>query len=47
MDAPAMSLELRWSGIHAVWSGAGEASVTETRFPLPARATVGRERSKI
>jgi len=33
-----MSLELHERGIHAVWSGAGEASVTEVRFPVNAAA---------
>jgi hypothetical protein len=33
MDAAFMSLQQHESGIHAVWSGAGEASVTKVRFP--------------
>jgi hypothetical protein len=32
MVAAAMLLELHGCGIHAVWFGAGEASVTEVRF---------------
>jgi hypothetical protein len=32
MDGAAMSLELHGCGIHAVWFGAGETSVTEVRF---------------
>src|SRR5438876_5426727 len=40
MGAAAMSLELHERGIHAVWSGAGEASVTE----VPSGACRGRWR---
>ena len=32
MNAAFMSFQPHESGIHAVWSGAGEASVTEVRF---------------
>jgi hypothetical protein len=32
MNAAFMSLKQHERGIHAVWSGAGEASVTEVRF---------------
>ena len=32
VDAAFMSFQPRESGIHAVWSGAGEASVTKVRF---------------
>jgi hypothetical protein len=35
------------SGIHAVWSDAGEASVTEVRFRCAPRPVVRRERIKI
>jgi hypothetical protein len=38
MDAAFMSFQPHESGIHAVWSGAGEASVTKVRFKgTPAR----------
>jgi hypothetical protein len=32
VDAAFMSFQPREGGIHAVWSGAGEASVTKVRF---------------
>jgi hypothetical protein len=32
MDAAFMSSQPHESGIHAVWSGAGKASVTNVRF---------------
>jgi hypothetical protein len=32
LNAAFMSFRPRESGIHAVWPGAGEASVTEVRF---------------
>jgi hypothetical protein len=32
MNAAFMSFQPHDSGIHAVWSGAGESSVTEVRF---------------
>jgi hypothetical protein len=32
MNAAFTTFQPRESGIHAVWSGAGEASVTEARF---------------
>jgi hypothetical protein len=38
MDAAFMSFQPHESGIHAVWPGAGEASVTKVRFKgTPAR----------
>jgi hypothetical protein len=40
MNAAFMSFQPHESGIHAVWLGAGEASVTEVRF----RARSGRWR---
>jgi hypothetical protein len=44
MNAAFMSFQPHESGIHAVWPGAGEASVTEVRFR---RAAAGSERTKI
>jgi hypothetical protein len=44
MDAAAMSLGLHGCGIHAVWSGAGEAGVTKNPFPVHAAAD-GEERA--
>jgi hypothetical protein len=46
MDAAFMSFQPHESGIHVVWSGAGEASVTEVRFRCAARPTArpGRRR---
>jgi hypothetical protein len=44
MDATAMSLELHGCGIHALWSGAGEASVTEVRFRRASRLIAAIER---
>jgi hypothetical protein len=41
VDAAFMSFQPRESGIHTVWSGAGEADVTEVRFPV--RAAAGSE----
>jgi hypothetical protein len=35
MNAAFMSFQPRESGIHAVWSGAGEGSVTEVRLRQP------------
>jgi hypothetical protein len=35
MNAAFMSSQPHESGIHAVWSGAGEVSVTEVRFKHP------------
>jgi hypothetical protein len=32
MNAAFMSFQPHETGVHAVWSGAGEASVTEVRF---------------
>jgi gamma-glutamylcysteine synthetase len=47
MDAAAMSLGLHGCGIHAVWSGAGEAGVTKARFRCMPRAMARSERAKI
>jgi hypothetical protein len=38
VDAAFMSFQPHESGIHAVWPGAGEAGVTEVRFPVHAAA---------
>jgi hypothetical protein len=38
MNAAFMSFQPHESGIHAVWSGAGGASVTEVRFRCAAAA---------
>jgi hypothetical protein len=47
VDAAFMSFQAR-SGIHAVWPGAGEASVTEVRFQCARRPVVARrERTTI
>ena len=47
VDAAFMSSQPRESGIHSVWSGAGEASVTEVRFRCAPRPVAGRERTTI
>jgi hypothetical protein len=47
MDAAFMSFQPRESGIHAVWSGAGEASVTEVRFQYAPQPVARRERTTI
>jgi hypothetical protein len=38
MNAAFMSFQPHESGIHAVWSGAGGASVTKVPFPVHATA---------
>jgi hypothetical protein len=45
MDAAFTSFQPHESGIHAVWSGAGEVSVTEIRFRCTPRAVARRERT--
>jgi hypothetical protein len=40
LNAAFMSCQEHESGIHAVWSGAGEASVTEVRFRCAPRTTI-------
>jgi len=47
MDAAIMQLQQHGCGSHAVWSGAGVASVTEVRFRCTPRPTARRERTKI
>jgi hypothetical protein len=47
MNAALMSFQPRESGIHAVWTDAGEASVTEVRFRHVLRLVARRERTKI
>jgi hypothetical protein len=47
MNAAFMSFQPRESGIHAIWSGAGEASVTEVRFRCALRPVARRERTTI
>jgi hypothetical protein len=42
-----MSFQPHESGIHAVWPGAGEASVTEARFRRALRLVARRERTTI
>jgi hypothetical protein len=43
MVAAAMSLELHGCGNHAVWSGAGEAGVTDVRFRYAPRPVASDE----
>jgi hypothetical protein len=45
MDAAFTSFQPHESGIHAVWPGAGEVSVTEIRFRCTPRAVARRERT--
>jgi hypothetical protein len=47
MDASFRLFQPRESGIHAVWPGAGEASVTEVRFRRAPRPAARRERTTI
>jgi hypothetical protein len=47
LNAAFMSFEPHESGIHAVWSGAGGASVTEARFRCALRLVARRERTTI
>jgi hypothetical protein len=47
MNAALMSFQAHESGIHAVWSGAGEVSVTEVRFRCTPRAVARRGRTRI
>jgi hypothetical protein len=47
MNAAFMPFQPRESGIHAVWPGAGEASVTEARFRCAPRLAARRERTTI
>jgi hypothetical protein len=47
MDAAFMSSQPHESGIHAVWPGAGGASVTKVRFRCPLRLVARRERATI
>jgi hypothetical protein len=47
MNAAFMSSQPRESGIHAVWTDAGEASVTEVRFRRAPQPTARPERTKI
>ena len=47
MNAAFMSSQPHESGIHAVWSDAGEAGVTEVRFRRAVRAAARRERTTI
>jgi hypothetical protein len=45
MNAAFMSFQPHESGIHAVWSGAGEASVTKVRFRCAQRPVARRGRT--
>jgi hypothetical protein len=47
MNAAFMSFQRHEGGIHAVWPGAGEASVTGIRFQCAPRLMARRERIKI
>jgi hypothetical protein len=47
VNAAFMSFQPHESGIHAVWPGAGEASVTEVRFRCTPRPAARPERTKI
>ena len=47
VNAAFMSFQPHESGIHAVWSGAGEADVTEVRFRCTPQPVARRERTKI
>jgi hypothetical protein len=47
MNAAFMSYQPHERGIHAVWPGAGEASVTEVRFWRALWAVAGRERTTV
>jgi hypothetical protein len=47
MNAAFMSFQPREGGIHAVWSGAGEGSVTEVRLGCAQRPAARRERTTI
>jgi hypothetical protein len=47
VNAAFMSFQPHDSGIHAVWFGAGEASVTEVRFRCAPQARGERERTTI
>jgi hypothetical protein len=47
VDAAFMSFQPHESGIHAVWSGAGEGSVTGVGFRGAPRAAARRERTTI
>jgi hypothetical protein len=47
MNAAFMSFQPHESGIHAVWSGAGEARGTEVGFGCAPRAVARRERTPV
>jgi hypothetical protein len=47
MNAAFMSFQAHESGIHAVWPGAGGASVTKVCFRRVPRPVARRERTKI
>jgi hypothetical protein len=47
MNAAFMSFQPHESGIHAVWSGAGEGSLTEVRFWCAPRPVARGERTTI
>jgi hypothetical protein len=47
MNAAFMPFQRHEGGIHAVWPGAGEASVTEVRFRCAPRPMARRERTMI
>jgi hypothetical protein len=47
VDAAFMSFQRHEGGIHAVWTGAGEASVTKVRFWCAPRTAARRERIMI
>jgi hypothetical protein len=47
MNAAFMPFQPHEGGIHAVWSAAGEASVTEVRFRCTPRPVAERERTTI